>query len=290
MEKTGIIDIGSNTVVLIIYDSTDPIHVQEYCSEPVRLVSYNHNGIMSKEGIEKTLEVLDTYRKILEKQNVTKVGAFITEPWRNLKNTDELIDGLARSGFEIEPLSGRREAELDFYGSRMDCSDIATGNAFDVGGGSSELISFIDGEIHEALSLPIGAVRLKELPVDPSIPEQYMKDAFLKAPKLLDTPSPVIVGIGGTARATGLLGNALFPGEVLTVRHVETMLEKLLAEEPVTIAAMKSVISPGRWAVLAPGMNMLLGIMKAYHAETLRISEGCVREGYLLTHFKQSHK
>ena len=139
MEKTGIIDIGSNTVVLIIYDSIDPIHVQEYCSEPVRLVSYNHNGFMSKEGIEKTLEVLDNYRKILEQQNVTRVGAFITEPWRNLKNTDELMDGLARSGFSIEPLSGRKEAELDFYGSRMDCSDIETGNAFDVGGGSSEL-------------------------------------------------------------------------------------------------------------------------------------------------------
>ena len=286
MEKTGIIDIGSNTVVLITYDSIDPIHVQEYCSEPVRLVSYNHNGFMSKEGIEKTLEVLDNYRKILEQQNVTRVGAFITEPWRNLKNTDELMDGLARSGFSIEPLSGRKEAELDFYGSRMDCSDIETGNAFDVGGGSSELISFIDGKIHEALSIPVGAVRLKELPIDPTIPEQYMNDAFLQAPKLLDTPSSIIVGIGGTARATGLLGNALFPGEMLSAAHVETMLKNLIAEEPDTIAAMKRVITPGRWPVLAPGMNMLLGIMKAYQAETLRVSEGCVREGYLLTHFR----
>ena len=47
-------------------------------------------------------------------------------------------------------------------------------------GESSELISFIDGKIHEALSIPVGAVRLKELPIDPSIPEQYMNDAFLQ--------------------------------------------------------------------------------------------------------------
>ena len=284
MSKAGIIDIGSNTVVLIIYDSIDPIHVELYYSEPVRLVSYNQNGHMDRAGIEKTLDVLFRYKDILKQAGVTDIGAFITEPWRNIDNTEELLDGLAESGFQIEPLSGRQEAEYDFLGSRMDCADILTGNAFDVGGGSSELVSFRDGVIHEALSLPVGAVRLCQLPVEPSIPEEYLKEAFAQAPKLLDTPSDIMIGIGGTARATGLLAEELYPQTPVTLSLVEKMLENLLQEEETTITAMKKVISPGRWPVLAPGMNMLAGIMRAYHATTLRVSEGCVREGYLIAH------
>ncbi|MBR3202303.1 MAG: hypothetical protein IKF60_01815, partial [Solobacterium sp.] len=107
-----------------------------------------------------------------------------------------------------------------------------------------------------------------------------------KAPKLLDTPSDTIIGIGGTARATGLLAQELYPNELITLPLVETMLENLLKEDFKTISAMKKVISPGRWPVLAPGMNMLAGIMRAYHAKNLRVSEGCVREGYLIAHHK----
>ena len=68
MKQYGIVDIGSNTIVLIIYDSVNPVHVKEYWSEPVHLVSYNDNGYMKPEGIEKTLAVLQKYKAILEEQ------------------------------------------------------------------------------------------------------------------------------------------------------------------------------------------------------------------------------
>lgn len=286
MSKWGIVDIGSNTVVLVIYDSISPIHVQEYYSEAVHLIGYNNNGVMLQEGIDKTLNVLRQYKKRIEEAQVEEYYAFITEPWRHLKNTDDFLNQLAQSGFIIDPLSGRQEAELTFFGSRMDCSHITKGNAFDVGGGSSELISYIDNEIHEAYSIPVGAVRLRELPLSPAIPAKYLLEAFSVAPKLLDTPSEIMVGIGGTARATALMAHELYPGEIMTRELVGTILENLIQEETRTITAMKKVITPGRWPVLKPGMNMVCGIMDAYHAKTLIVSEGCVREGYLLSQQK----
>ena len=213
MGKWGIVDIGSNTVVLVIYDSVDPIHVKEYYSEAVRLVSYNHDGIMAQEGIEKTLEVLRQYKQHLDEEQVEEYYAFITEPWRHLQNTEDFLNQLAKSGLSIDPLSGSEEAELTFLGSRMDCSNIPTGNAFDVGGGSSELISYIDNWIHEAVSIPVGAVRLKELPLTPEVPAKYLQEAFDVKPALLDTPSEVMVGIGGTARCLALLAQELYPGK-----------------------------------------------------------------------------
>ena len=284
MKKHGIVDIGSNTVVLIIYDSVNPVHVQEYYSEPVHLVSYNDNGIMKQEGIEKTLDVLKRYKSILEEQHVETYFSFITEPWRNLKNTDEFLSRLSESGLSIDTLSGREEAEYDFYGSRIDCDDILTGNAFDIGGGSTELISFRDGVIHEAYSLPAGCVRLSRMPVTPKTAHGFLNDAFAACPNLRDTPSDLIIGIGGTCRACRLLADDLYPGAPLTVHLVKKLLAGLLNDDPATVASMKRVITPGRWSVLAPGLNMLAAVMDAYHAENLRVSEGCVREGYLLRH------
>ena len=280
----GVIDIGSNTIVLIIYDSADPVHVKDYYSEPVHLVSYNIGGRMQEEGIQKAKDVLEQYRVILLAQKVSKIFAFITEPWRRLSNAQEFLSQLNECGIRIDPLSGREEAEYDFYGSRIDCSDVLTGNAVDIGGGSTELISFIDGRIHEAYSLPAGCVRLSTMPVTPEVPQQFLNDAFKAAPALLDTPSSLLIGIGGTCRACGLLAMELWPDMPITRSTVHTMLENLLKEDEETVSAMKRVITPGRWSVLAPGLNMLAQVMDAYGAETLRISEGCVREGYLLKH------
>ena len=284
MKQYGIVDIGSNTVVLIIYDSIDPVHVKEYWSEPVHLVSYNDHGYMKPEGIEKTLAVLARYRSLLEEHRVDTCFAFITEPWRRLSNTEEFLSRLAESGFSIDPLSGEEEAEYDFYGSRIDCADVMDGNAFDIGGGSTELISFRDGTIHASFSLPAGCVRLKELPVTPETAQAYLRDAFKACPSLLDTPSEKLIGIGGTARACALMAEDLYPGKPVTLEIVSTLLDGLKNEDPSITASMKKVITPGRWAVLAPGLNMLKEIMIAYHADTVRISAGCVREGYLLKH------
>ncbi|MBR4454663.1 MAG: hypothetical protein IKS32_00385 [Solobacterium sp.] len=282
MEPYGIIDIGSNTVVVVIYESIDPIRIAVYEAEPVRLISYNRGGVMQEEGIEKTLQVLKRYRSILEDHHVAKTFAFITEPWRHLSNTGYFLSRLAESGFEIDPLSGTSEASYDFYGSRIDCGDIPTGNAVDIGGGSTELISFQDNAIHAVYSLPAGAVRLKELPVEDAVPARLIQDAFAACPSLRDTPGELLIGIGGTARAAGLLAEELFPGQPITIDTIRTMRDHLKEEEETTVAAMKKVIAPGRWAVLLPGLNMLWGVMNAYHAKTLRVSQGCVREGYLL--------
>ena len=284
MKQYGIVDIGSNTIVLIIYDSVEPVHVKEYWSEPVHLVSYNDNGYMKPEGTEKALAVLRRYKTLLDEHQVDTYFAFITEPWRRLNNTDEFLSRLAESGFAIDTLSGQEEAEYDFYGSRIDCADIREGNAFDIGGGSTELISFRDSKIHACYSLPAGCVRLKELPVTPETAQSYLRAAFEACPFLLDTPSENLIGIGGTARACALLAEELYPGTPVTRSLVRTLLNGLLEDDAVIVGAMKKVITPGRWTVLAPGLNMLGEIMDTYHADSVRISEGCVREGYLLKH------
>ena len=283
MEDIGIIDIGSNTMVLKIYDETGMERENGYYSIAAHLVSYIQDGKMEKAGMDSALAVLMKYRAILEEKNIHEAYGFITEPWRHITNAEELFDTLSESGFAIEGLSGEEEALYDFLGSRMDTGDIGQGNMFDIGGGSTELVSFSDGKLRASWSMPIGCLRLKTMPVRRDIAVPFLKEAFDKVPALLDTPSSVIIGSGGTCRAVKMMLDEFERNQPYTKDRLEGLFLRLSGMEKSTVAVMEKVVTPDRRDVILPGLNLLLGIMDAYHAEEIRFSLYGVREGYLFS-------
>ena len=68
------------------------------------------------------------------------------------------------------------------------------------------------------------------------------------------------------------------------MEQLTAVCEGLKARDYDMTAAMHRNVSQGRWSVFLPGVNMLLGICRAYGADKVRISKGCVREGFLLNH------
>ena len=286
--KYGVVDIGSNTVVLIIYNTDTPVpEVLFYESDPVRLVQYNTGGHISQEGIDRTCETLRRYREILSREQVESFGAFITEPARHIDNKEELLAAFQEAGFNVQALSGREEAEYDFEGSRLYVPDITTGNAFDIGGGSTELIAFRDGKIMEAVSLPWGCVRLLQSEINAADINDILMDAFDQYPLLQSVSSDTMVGIGGTCRAAGRVCDAVYgTGKVMYRRDLGTIYRKLNDYDQETTEIMHRKVDPGRWEVFMPGVRMLMGILWAYNADKVVISEGCVREGFLMRQIK----
>ncbi|MBQ9047810.1 MAG: hypothetical protein IJ120_07905 [Solobacterium sp.] len=282
--RYGILDIGSNTVVLLIYELCDgkPAVLYNY-SEAVHLVRYHKDGMITQEGIDKTCAVLHTYQELLAGHGVDSCYAFITEPIRRISNAKDVLAAFDSEGFNVAPLTGKEEAEYDFYGSRLDCGDVMDGNAFDIGGGSTEFVTFKDGQIVEALSIPVGCVRLSTLPAEPEVSDKYVQEALASHPLLTSVPDHTIIGIGGTVRAAGLMAAQLYGTDhIVPVEYLQTIYDALKKEDPDMIAVRRQVLTPGRQNVFLPGLNMLLSIMRGYHADTLRISDSCVREGYLM--------
>ena len=156
------------------------------------------------------------------------------------------------------------------------------GIAFDVGGGSTELIRFEDDKAIEAMSFHLGCVRLAHLPLD----TKECRKELLKARKeypLLDVKADTIIGIGGTARAVGLLAEAVY-GERFTVttEQLIDLFERLYNGEEVACDALKRVIEPTRAAILLFGMHMIMEICAVFEAKTILISDTGIREGFLL--------
>lgn len=290
MTASAVVDIGSNTIVLNIYTWKDgkPL-LQETHSEAVGLVSYIQNGTMKPEGIAAACRVLGSYRERCRQVRPDQQLAFITEPARGIDNRAAMLAAFQQAGFTVDALTGEEEALYDFAGSRLDTGDILTGNAFDVGGGSTELLSFRDDQVLKAVSLPLGCVRLKTMPLENKTVDLPLAAAGRAAPELLETPAAVLVGIGGTCRAAGLLLDALFnSGKTMNVPLLQQVYDHLKAGDERYVKAMHKSVHASRWPVFLPGVNMILGICRFYSARQIRVSDGCVREGYLLCHQEKS--
>ena len=282
MNRYGIADVGSNTIVLIVYETDGrSLRQLKYISTPAHLIDDVRNGRMSEEGILKASAVLKQYAGILDEMGITYRFADITEPCR-IENREELIAALEESGFEIHPLTGEQEAIYDFEGAKFSYPDVHEGIAFDVGGGSTELISFKDDKSIEAMSFHLGCVRLSHLPLDTDECRKEIMKARSEYPSL-NTDAKTIIGIGGTARALGLLCEAAYGNRHhIKVSDLKDAFEKIRNNDEALCSIMRRTVEPSRIPVLLPGMHMILEICDVFNTEEIMISDTGIREGFLM--------
>ncbi len=175
----AIIDVGSNTVRMNIYKLVGG-HISLVMSkkESVGLASYVRNGQMTAEGIDRACEVLSEFRTILQDLSITNFHVFATAALRNAANSRAAIaEIMDRTGVYVEVLSGEREAELDYIGVSHSV-DVTDGLLIDIGGASTELVVYADGEIRKKVSLPVGSLNMYDRYVTNLLPSRAERKAI----------------------------------------------------------------------------------------------------------------
>ena len=154
----GIIDIGSSTVRMAIYDiHGGDIDMLLKKKHVVGLAAYVKDGVMTQQGIDKAVEILGEFVSFLHCFHITHVAAFTTAALRNAKNSREAVAEIERrTGLSIRVISGDEEATFDFIGATHAFGH-ESGLLVDIGGGSTELVAFAGGSIQQKVSLPLGA-------------------------------------------------------------------------------------------------------------------------------------
>ena len=154
----GIIDIGSSTVRMAVYDIEDgQLDMLLKKKHIVGLAAYVKDGVMTQEGIDKAVEVLTEYVQFLRCFRIERVAAFTTAALRNASNSREAVAEIERrTGLSIRVITGDEEATFDFIGATHAFGH-TDGLLVDIGGGSTELVAFADRKIRQKVSLPLGA-------------------------------------------------------------------------------------------------------------------------------------
>ena len=301
----GIVDVGSNTIRLSIYHwEGEKFKLLMNKKEMAGLAGYIKNGVLSDSGILVACRVLAGFKALLRNFDIDQIYVFGTASLRNIVNTEEALETIqAVTDLGVEVLSGAEEAAFSFQGATVGGGAPGDGLLADIGGGSTELVSYRNGVITSGCSLPMGSLSLFAKHVSGLFPTKEERKAIkahveseLEKARTAGVHCSHLTGVGGTIRAAAKLCNDLSGADpdnrVIPVGEIKALYKDLKKGDQDTLRQILRSV-PDRVHTILPGLAILTAVLNAYQVETVSVSTCGVREGYLLKRVmgvKRSHE
>ncbi|RLL46798.1 Ppx/GppA family phosphatase [Oceanobacillus piezotolerans] len=289
----AVIDIGSNTMRLVIYSQikTGRLHEVENVKSVARLRNYLDAGNeLTEEGIHKMLSTLKSFKEVIEIYSLSQLSVVATATIRQATNKEEIKRIVQEKlGWEMRILSEKEEA---YYGylSVVNSTSIAEGITVDIGGGSTEVTYFKDRVIRHSHSFPFGALTLKSF-----FTEYQGEKAVSKLRKFLTEQfnsldwlkerHVALIGIGGSARNLAQIDQSMkdYP---LAGLHQYQMNNKDIAQvlnqlSPLSKAELEKVdgLSTDRADTIVPAITVFLTLYETISATGFILSRKGLRDG-----------
>ncbi|BCJ60034.1 Ppx/GppA phosphatase family protein [Micromonospora endophytica] len=304
--RLGVLDVGSNTVHLLVVDGHRGAHPWPAHSEKavLRLAEQiGPDGALRAEGADALVEAVAAARTSATELGVDDLLAFATSAVRDASNAAEVLARVRdATGVRLGVLSGADEARMTFLAVRR-WFGWSAGRllVLDIGGGSLELAAGIDEDPDAAESLPLGAGRLTRdrLGVDPQDTSAPAPEAVHELREYVDDRlDPVVtrftevgwdrpVATSKTFRTLARLAGATPSGAGPRVRRVLTRsgLRQVLGfirHIPPTQLAELEGVSSGRAHQLLAGAVVAESVMRRLDIDSLEICPWALREGVIL--------
>ena len=300
--RLGVLDVGSNTVHLLVVDAHPGAIPLPASSHKVELQLAQHllpDGRIAPDGARALTDFIASCLEVAEDQGVEELLAFATSAIREAPNGEEVLARVrSETDVELQVLAGGEEAALTFLAVRR-WFGWSAGRllVLDIGGGSLEVAAGIDELPDVALSLPLGAGRLTRdlLPGDPpSLDDVRAARKYVRAQvarsvrQVVRTGDPDhVVGSSKTFRSLARICGAAPSGDgpyvprVLRLEELTTRVKDLAAMSLAERAQLPGV-SVKRAPQLLAGALVAEAAMELLGADHLEISPWALREGVIL--------
>ena len=289
----GIVDFGTNVLTLNIYDvNNNEITKILDISEPSVISNYTQDNRLTPQGIEKLISQLENYSEIMRSNGVTNDYIFATSSLRNLDNRYEVVAAVKdRLGIYINVISVEKEAEFGFKAVRE--MDLTTDNGLliDLGGGSCEIIYFINKTSITDDAMPFGSNSAYKQYVSGTFPNETerleIKNRTLNELKKLAikySSYDDLFGNGGTVYTIKLMLISLgFIDEnesFVPVSKLDELLDNIKDDTEENRQKIIDV-APNRLYTLIPGIIILKTILEYYNVKYLHFCSGQITDGVL---------
>ena len=300
--RLGVIDVGSNTVHLLVVDAHPGAHPLPATSHKIDLRLSEHvldDGRIEDGGTDRLVTFVQECLEVAEDQGVEELLAFVTSAIREAPNGEQVLARVRKKTTkQLQVLSGEEEARLTFLAARR-WNGWSAGKLLvvDIGGGSLELSIGTDEDPDVALSLLLGAGRVtrERLAGDP--PSAATIKAARKAVRaeiasqirpLAKAGAPdKVVGTSKTMRSLARIAGAAPSGEGPYVRReltrasiTETIAR--ISSMPAADRAQLAGVSASRAHQLLGGAIVAQAAMDLLGVESLEICPWALREGVIL--------
>ncbi|MFJ9818898.1 Ppx/GppA family phosphatase [Streptomyces sp. NPDC101151] len=300
--RLGVLDVGSNTVHLLVVDAhpgARPLPAHSHKAELRLAQLLDDSGAIGDDGVDKLIAVVREALQAAEDKGVEDLLPFATSAVREATNADDVLARVEeQTGVRLQVLTGAEEARLTFLAVRR-WYGWSAGKllVLDIGGGSLEIAYGIDEEPDTAVSLPLGAGRLTAgwLPGDPPDPEavrslrRHVRAQIARtvgefsrfgAPDHVVATSKTfkqLARIAGAARSA----DGLYAQRELKRESLEAWVPRLSGMSAEQRSELPGV-SEGRAGQLLAGALVAEGAMDLFGVESLEVCPWALREGVIL--------
>ena len=286
--RQAIIDIGSNSIRLVVYGGPPRIPATLFNEKVMAGLgrSLDATGAIAPQAIDAAARALARFKRLADVMQVDRLRTVATAAVRDASNGGVLLDRAAALGLTVELLPGEQEAEAAALGVLSAIPD-ADGIVGDLGGGSLELTRIADGEVRDRASFPLGVLRLGALHDGKGALGRYVKDQLGRAPWIGKARDLPLYLVGGSWRALARLDMAL-SGYPLPIVHQYVMAPSAAPRLARTVAAsardqlrLVPSLSGSRIATLGEASALLAILVKELGTRSLVVSAYGLREGLL---------
>ena len=303
MSTLAVVDIGSNSVRLLIARRTQDGRIEELVRETnvTRLgQGVDTAGRLADDAIARTYAVLDRYALQIAEHECDDRIAVLTSAVRDSENGEAFADAVRRDyGLEPHILKGAEEARLTYLGatSERDPDDATPTLVVDIGGGSTELIVGVGAEVRFRVSTQAGVVRQTErhLPDDPPTRAQMetlsadVREILAEhVPAEIRTAVEHGIAVAGTATSLAAIAQHLDPydparvhGYRITTRECARILDEL-ASMPLAQRREVPGLHPDRAPTIIAGVLIFAEVVRLFGLDEIEVSEHDILRGAAL--------
>ncbi len=302
MEKIAVIDLGSNSVRLVVVNIMPNGYfvVFDELKETVRLgQDMNKDGFLKPSKIAQAVKTLKMFRKQCDSYNVDKVYAFATNAVRRAKNQKSFIEEInAVCGFKFKVLTEEEEA-MHIYQGVINSLDVPKGIIVDISGSSIQIIQYNRRNVLNHGCLQFGAMSLSDTysttdhspETQVKMMEAYVTEQLSAFPWLKDLDADMqMVGVGGSFRNLSKIVRRIkrYPFDMIHNYNISKKDFDTVYDMVKVLDADKRAKIKGLNAERADIFSSAIAIVKAFMEYTgfegMTISGAGLREGIMFNH------
>ncbi len=296
--RAGIVDLGSSTATLALFEAGPPgfVHRTEQVGYALGLVrALDDDGALRRQAVGRIVDSVREFARRAEAFGVDHVGAYATSAIRDAVNREEVAAAVTRqTGVELVVLPGEEEGRIAAV-SAIATLPLEEGVVLDLGGGSLQLARVRGRRIREVVSLPLGALRMADawLGGDPPTGPEIVALRTHATERLAAVPwlagaGPTVIGVGGTLRALAKLHRRARGWPISHPHgyplHADDLLAAVdvLGRMPRAARAEVPGLPAHRVDSAVAGAVVAWAALRAAGAEAVRLSAYGLREGFAI--------
>ncbi|MFI3129433.1 MAG: Ppx/GppA phosphatase family protein [Bacillota bacterium] len=299
MKRLGIIDLGSNSVRLVILDVMEGgyFNVFDEWKEVIRLgEDMEKDGFLKPQRVKQTVKTLQMFKKLCDINKVDKIIGVATAAVRRAKNQRSFLDEVfSTTGLQLRVLSSAEEANYVYQGV-INSMDIPKGIIVEIGGGSTKIVYYNRRNLLAHETIPYGSITLTEKFAGQGLSneeqaikiEEFFKGELAKIEWLQDIDEDaIVIGVGGSFRNLAKISTKLkrYPLDMVHNYRLASedfisiydMIKGLELEKKIRIKGM----SRGRADVLPGAFAAIKGFLDMTGKSDIAISSSGLREGII---------